>query len=324
MALLVTGAMGHVGYEVARRAARTGKVVAQYHRSFRPADAVALGSNVAWAACDLGNPDAFRTLCETHEIDGCVHLAAVASEIYARPDPAGAFRANVGAVVNLLEGARSQRWRRFIYGSTGSVFKDVDPAAPIPENAQTDADSIYGATKACGEVMTRAYRAQYDLEAATVRISWIYGPPIVSSSFQRGPIPPLLIGALQGRPRRDATGGDFAVSFTFIDDVAEGLLAAVEAPALHHDIYQLGPSRNYSTREVAEAVKAAVPGAVVEVGPGAAPWNTYTPLRGPFRGDRFVADTGYRTRHTLDEGVKIYADWLRARPELWRDLVLQT
>jgi nucleoside-diphosphate-sugar epimerase len=323
MALLVTGAMGHIGYEVARRAAGSRKVIAQYHRSFRPADAEALGGNVTWAACDLGDAEAVEKLCAAHDIDGCIHLAAMATEIHAKPAPADAFRSNVSAVINLLEGARKQRWKRFIYTSTGSVFMGLDPAAPIPETTPPNAESIYGTTKTCGEVMTRGYRAQYGLEAATVRISWIYGPPIVSDSFQRGPIPSLLLRALQGKPRRDATGGDFSAGFTFVDDVVEGLLAAYDAAVLRHDVYQLGPPRNYSTYDVAEAVKAAVPGAVVEVGPGGAPWDKYSSLRGPFICDRLAADTGFRAGHTLEMGVKRYADWLSARPQLWRDIAFE-
>lgn len=316
MTLLITGAMGHVGYEVARSAARSRPVVAQYHRTFRPEDAEALGPDVAWAQCDLSDAQAADRLCCDHGVDACIHLAAMANEMYCRPEPLKAFHSNVGAVVNLLDVARRENWRRFVYGSTGSVYKDVDPHAPIAEDLPADADGIYGATKAAGEVMVRAFRAQYGLDAATVRISWIYGPPVVNYTFARGPIPPILIDALRGIPRDDASGGDFSAGFTFIDDVGDGLLAAVGAPALNHAVYHLAPPRNFSTFEVAEAVRAAVPGAAIAMGPGADPWNTYTPIRGPLDGARFIADTGFRTGFGLEAGVRAYADWLRARPDL--------
>lgn len=159
------------------------------------------------------------------------------------------------------------------------------------------------------------YRRQFDLEASTVRISWVYGPPVVTDSPARGPIPSFLIGALKGEARRDASGGDFAASFTYVEDVADGLLAVLRAPTLRHDVYHLGPGRNFSAREVAEAVRSAVPGAVIELGPGTSPWTTYTPLRGPLAGDRLRQDTGYEVGHALEDGMRAYADWLRAHPE---------
>jgi nucleoside-diphosphate-sugar epimerase len=212
--------------------------------------------------------------------------------------------------------ARQQDWLRFVLVSTGSVFQGVDPKAPILEDARPNAASIYGTTKICAELLTSMYRKQFGLSAATVRISWVYGPPVVSDSPTRGPIPSLLIGALRHQPRRDPSGGDFAASFTYIADVAEGLLAAIRAPRLNHDIYHLGPGRNLAAREVGDCIKAAVPGARIELGHGTEPWTTYTPLRGPLAGTRFLDDTGYAVRHSLDMGIRAYADWLRAHPEL--------
>jgi len=161
MALLVTGAMGHVGFEVVRRLAPDRKVLGHYHRTFRPGDAEALGPNVTWLRCDLTDAEAVDRLCEDHAVEACIHLAAIANEALARPDPVTAFRVNAGAVVNLLDAARRHDRRRFINGSTGSVFKAGDHEQDIMESQPVDADSVYGSTKACGELMTTAFRAQY-------------------------------------------------------------------------------------------------------------------------------------------------------------------
>lgn len=314
MTLLVTGAMGHVGYEIVRSLARERPIIAQYNRTFRAADAEALGANVTWATCDLTDLGSVERLCRDNGVDSCIHLAAMANEMYCRPDPVAAFQTNVGAVVNLLDVARREEWRRMIYGSTGSVFKDVDPSLPITEDQPSDADGLYGTTKACGEMMVRAFRAQFGVDAATVRISWIYGPPVVNYTFARGPIPPILIDAIRGVPRDDASGGDFSAGFTYIDDVVAGLIAAVDAPQLNRSIYHLAPPRNYTTFEIADAVRTAVPKAVIAIGPGAMPWNTFTPIRGPMDGRHFIADTGFRTRFDLEQGIGAYATWLLAEP----------
>ena len=144
-----------------------------------------------------------------------------------------------------------------------------------------------------------------------MRISWVYGPPIITDSPTRGPIPSFLKRALAGEAIRE-DGGDFAANFTFVGDVAEGLLAAALAPSLQHDVYHLSSGVNYTARDVASAVMRAVPGATIELGAGALPWTSYTSLRGPLAGDRFTRDTGYRLRHTLDAGIAAYATWMRA------------
>jgi nucleoside-diphosphate-sugar epimerase len=83
VAISITGAMGHVGYAVARRSSAAGKrVIAQYRTSYRPAEAKAAGPNVTWVACDLAD-----RLAAEHVIHACIRLAAVSNEAYAWPEP---------------------------------------------------------------------------------------------------------------------------------------------------------------------------------------------------------------------------------------------
>jgi nucleoside-diphosphate-sugar epimerase len=164
------------------------------------------------------------------------------------------------------------------------------------------------------------YRTQFDVSAATVRISWVYGPPLVPAvrDDPRGPIPHFLKCAVSGMPVRDPSGADFAASFTHVSDVAAGLLAAADARELLHPVYHLGSGVNYSTRDVVAAVKAAVPGAIIEVGPGTAPYTDHTRMRGPLAGKRLLEDTGFTPRLGLAQGVTAFADWMRANRERWQ------
>jgi nucleoside-diphosphate-sugar epimerase len=100
--------------------------------------------------------------------------------------------------------------------------------------------------------------------------------------------------------------------------VAEGLLAVATAPVLRHAIYHLGSGVNFTAGEAAAAVRAAVPGAAIELGAGTEPWTRYTALRGPLAGERLRQDTGYTVSHSLAAGIGAYADWMRANPGLWR------
>ncbi len=318
MTILITGGMGHVGYETVCQALAAGHdVVAQYRSIFREADAKALRGPVTWVRCDLAVPAVVAALVERYRVEGCIHTAAVPNDQVARRDPVGAVDANIGAVCRLLDAARHHGWRRFVYTSTGSVFQNaVDPAKPILEDAPPKATNTYSTTKLAGEFLTSLYQSHFGVSAATIRISWVYGPPLVPRVREnpRGPIPLFLKLALAGKPVHESSGGDFAASYTYVGDVASGLLAAYRAPALSHDIYHLGSGRNFGTREVAAAVRAAVPGAAIEVGPGTAPWTDDTRMRGPLAGTRLLEDTGYSPAHSLDAGVAAFADWMRAHP----------
>ncbi len=318
MALLVTGAMGHVGYGVARTAAALGlEVVGQYHDRHDEGAAAALGPSVRWRRCDLSDARAIDALAADGAIDGCIHCAALPNDEVARPAPARAFAINVAAVQRLLEVARAGGWRRFVLVSTGAVFqRRTDRSKPIGEAEPASPVSVYGTTKHCAELVTAMYRNVYGLNTATARISWIYGPPLVPPRFEgpRGPIPYFLRRALRGEATRESSGGEFAASFTHIDDCADGLLALYRAESLEHPVYHVGSGRNYTTAEVADAVRAAVPGSTVEVGPGTEPWTRYTVMRGPLACERMRAELGFAPRLGLVAGVARFAAWMRANP----------
>lgn len=321
MAVLVTGAMGHVGLTVARLAASRGlDVVAQYNRTLDP-DALAGAPGIRWVACDLTDVAARDALLADGSIDGCIHTAAIPNDRLAGPAPWRAFEVNTAAATALVEAARVKGWRRFIQVSTGSVFqRETRFDQPIAEDHAPAATSVYGATKLAAELLTSMYRKQFGVSAASVRISFVYGPPLVprERDLPRGPVVSLLREAVLGIPVREASGGDFAASFTHVDDVAEGLLAAYLAPTLNHDIYHLGHGRNWNTFEVARAVADAVPGAVVEVGPGTLPWTTYNTMRGALAGNRLRDDTGFVPRLPLDAGIAAFAAWMQAHPDRLR------
>ena len=318
MTLLVTGATGHVGGEIVRQAMKRDMPVIAVARDAVGEAEVQAFPSVKWLQCDLADTDAVMALTARNPIDACIHAAAISNEAYARPDPHGAIATNVGATANLLEAARLASWRRFVLISTGSVFSlNSDTTRPILEDQAPGVANVYSTTKLCAELLTSMYRTEYGLSASTVRISWVFGPPIISDQPMRGPIPSYLLRALQGIAIREG-GAEFAASFTYVADAVGGLLAAATASELRHPICHLGHGVNFTAGQAAAAVRSAVPGAVIELTGGTEPWTRYTSLRGPLAGDRLRADTGYNPTHTLEAGVRAYADWMRAHPELWR------
>ena len=320
MALLVTGATGHVGLTVVRQALAAGMEVVGQHRS--PVSAALmteLGPRMRWVKCDLADAFATAAALSAHRIFACIHTAAVPNDRVAASIPWETVQTNAVATAALLELSRRQEWDRFINVSTGSVFQqDMDLNLPIPEDAPVHPHTLYGSTKAAGEQFTRMYRRQFAMPAATVRIGFVYGPPLAPAvrDLPRGPVVALLREAVLGISVRESSGGDFVASFTHVDDVAAGLLAAVRAPVLNHDSYHLTHGRNWSTFEVAEAVRAAVPGATVEIGPGTEPWTTFNRMRGPLGGTRLQEDAGFIPALPLTEGVAAFAAWMQENRKL--------
>ena len=313
MTLLITGATGHVGGALVRLAASAGINYVALHRG----SSIAEREEANWIACDLNDAAALSELSSRHGITACIHTAAVSNEAYARPDPAGTIKTNIAATGNLLEVARTHKWRRFILVSTGSVFqKRPTTGEPILEDANPQPENIYSTTKLAAEMLCRMYRTEYDLSASSIRLSWVYGPPIITEDATRGPIPSLLMRALRGQPINEG-GADFAASFTYIDDAASGLLAATKAEALTSPIYHLGPGINIPLGKVASAIKQFVPDADIALGDGTDPWTRFTALRDPLAGDLLKADTGFSPKFSIGDGIAQYATWLKANQTLW-------
>ncbi|MDJ0957050.1 MAG: NAD(P)-dependent oxidoreductase [Arenicellales bacterium] len=319
MALLITGAMGHVGYETVKQAVAQGiPVIAQYLNTFRTEDAEALGGKVTWIRCDLSDPFEVATVAGKYDIDGCIHPAAIPNDKIGAPIPMRTFNSNVLATQLLLETARQHDWRRFIFVSTGAVYQEwKDKTKPIPETEPPSPRTLYASTKRCGEILTAMYANMYDLSAASVRISWVFGPPLVPREFDgpRGPIPEYLKLALHSGKVDAPTGGDFAASFTYVTDVALGLLEAYKADQLNHTAYNLGSGENYTTHRVFDAIRTVIPEADVSVGPGAEPWTDFTVLRGPLSCERMKEDFGFAPTFTLESAIADFASWMREHPQ---------
>lgn len=318
MALLVTGASGHIGLELAKVAASRGMEVVATHRGDLSEAQQKVAPGVTWQSCDLSDVAAVRDLAARYKIDACIHCAAISNEAYARPNPLDAINTNVGATANLLDAARQGGWRRFVLVSSGSVFQlRKDIVNKVTEDQTPEPSNVYSTTKVCAEQLTRMYRSEYGLSSSTLRISWVFGPPVISDLPQRGPIPSYLLRALRGEAIREG-GADFCASFTFVSDVVEALLAAAAAPELRHAIYHFGHGVNFTAGQAAAAVMKAVPGAAIELSGGTEPWTKFTALRGPLAGERFVLDTGYKPTYSLEAGVAAYAEWMRANPGMWK------
>jgi UDP-glucuronate 4-epimerase len=314
MSVLVTGATGHVGINVVRRFREVGhEVVGLDHRTPDGSLVQIFGCGADFVQGDVTDFDRLMDLVRSRHVEGIVHTAAMLGAACSK-DPVRATHINVTGTQHVLEIARQAGLRRIVSVSSGSVFQRwPDPKRIIEEGDAPSPVSLYGTTKRMGELLVDCYRSSFNLSVCSVRMSWVYGPPLYATAFEadRGPIPYWLYQTLNGEPVCEASGGDFMANFTYVDDAAEGLLRLYDAELLGHSLYQLSTGEHYTVNDIMRSIRALIPGAELSIGPGAGAYASLTPMRGSFSIRRLQEDTAFVPQFPIDKGIAKYVDWLR-------------
>ena len=301
-AIVVTGSAGLIGFGVASRLAREGRAV--------------IGTDRIQPREDGGFPSTDAELVDVHklhaicsgDIAAIVHCGAVSGPMLGRDNPRAVIETNVAGTANLLEIAR-QRGVRLVFCSSTSAYGDTaTDLDPVPEDAPLAANDIYGATKASGDILTRAYAAQTGLDGIVLRFSWVYGPRRRTPCVVRE----MIKDAQAGRATRLPYGHGFTRQYVHIDDVVSAVIAALDAE-------DVGPQRAFNVTggqqlefgEIADAVSRAVPEAHIALGDGADPEDQ---SHGRFDISAAARVLGWTPRVAFADGVRDYARWLAENP----------
>ena len=301
-AIVVTGSAGLIGFGVAARLAREGRTV--------------IGTDRIQPREDGGFPSTDAELTDVHklhaicsgDIAAIVHCGAVSGPMLGRNNPRAVIETNVAGTANLLEIARQRRVRLVFCSSTSAYGNTAAGLDPVPEDAPLAADDVYGATKASGDILTRAYVAQTGLDAAVLRFSWVYGPRRRTTCVLRE----MIQDAQAGRATTLPYGHGFTRQYVYIDDVVSAVIAALDAE-------EIGPQRAFNITggqrlefgEIVDAVRDAVPGAQITLGEGVDPEDQ---SHGRFDISAAARALGWQPRVALADGVRRYADWLAQNP----------
>jgi UDP-glucuronate 4-epimerase len=239
------------------------------------------------------------------DVDVIVHLAARAGVRPSIEQPALYTDVNINGTVVLLEIARQRSLKKFVFASSSSVYGN-NKKVPFAESDNVDFPiSPYAATKKAGELICHTYHHLYGIGVTCLRFFTVYGPrqrpDLAIHKFARliedgQPIP--IYG--DGTMRRD---------FTYIDDIVNGVVAAIDKCA-GYEIYNLGESRPISVSDlVAEIEKALGKQAVKDhlpVQPGDVN-QTYADVAKAQR------DLGYNPATHIATGLAEFVRWLREK-----------
>jgi len=326
MSVLVTG-MGGVGVNVARKFVDEGyKVVCYDIAPRRGIDFLEkAGDKIAFVRGDvLDLPHMLETV-RNYQVEGIIHTAIV----YPLPlkTPNSVFRGTIEMQKDVLEVSRLEDLK-VISMSSEAVYGPQPDLNPMKEDDPTPRSwsaepkwrmaSLYIAIKVCCEQLMKAYHYVYGLDTVIVRSCEVFGP--AERTIHR-PIPYFLMKALRGEPIKLESGGDHVKDYTYARDLANGIFSSYTIRPLKHRVFNITGGKIISLYEVAEAVKEAVPGATIELGPGElkAEGETHRALRdhmnsiwshGPCDISRASAELKYRPT-PFRQAVIEYADYLR-------------
>jgi UDP-glucose 4-epimerase len=289
----VTGGAGFIGRRLVRAlAARGSDVIVADKRPF-PGDPSGYGpGSVTVVLGDLRDPDVVARALPAGT-DAVMHLAAVTSVLLSVEDPVETYDVNVAVTQRLLERAREQGTRTFLFASTNAVVGDVGREV-ISERLPLRPLTPYGATKAAAEMLLSCYTASYGMTACALRFSNVYGPGMeAKDSF----IPRLMRAARDGTGVQVRGDGTMLRDVVHVDDVVAGVLAAWQAG--HTGPVILGSGRSVSVNDMVEAARRVtgrpIPAEHVPAGTGEMPAVIV---------DISAARAlGYQPRYDLDAGL---------------------
>lgn len=236
-----------------------------------------------------------------HGCDAIAHLAAVADVSEVTADPEYAQRVNAGGTANVLEAARAAGVERVAYASTIWVYDGCTAAVADEQAALALPRHPYTAQKLAGEMYCTSYAEVFGVGFSILRFGIPYGPRARAAAV----IPSFFKEALAGRPLTIAGGGLQSRRFTYVGDLARGVVASL-VPAGRNRVFNLASEQTVTIRDLATAVSEIVGDTDV----------LHTEGRpGDFRGAeissaRAAAELDWTAATPIEEGLACYFEWL--------------
>jgi len=253
---------------------------------------------------DIRDRDALEQVFSANDFDCVVHLAARAGVRPSLTQPLLFAETNVNGTLNLLELARKQKVKQFVFGSSSSVY-GINAKVPFSEDDPIRQPiSPYAATKASGELLAHTYSHLYGLRCVCLRFFTVYGarqrPDLAIHKFAR------LMSA--GKPIPVFGDGSARRDYTYIDDILAGARAAIDFEASSYEVFNLGESRTVELRELISLLekeldmKAEIDWQPVQ--PGDVP-QTYADI------DKARRLLHYNPQTPIEEGIRKFVKWFR-------------
>lgn len=202
-------------------------------------------------ATDICSSTNLEEIFAENSFDVIVHLAALAGVRPSLADPKSYTETNVNGTLNLLELAKTYNVKQFVFGSSSSVY-GINANIPFSEEDKISQPiSPYAATKAAGELLCHTFSHLYDIRTICLRFFTVYGarqrPDLAIHKFAKlisEDKPIQMFG--DGKSRRD---------YTYVDDIVQGIRAAIDYDRSQYEIFNLGESQTIELSELIELLE---------------------------------------------------------------------
>ena len=315
MNILVTGGLGLIGHNIVRKLEAQGHEVIVYDNMtnygiipqeqmdhlFRERRKLIKTDHVH--EMDILQGSMFDWLLPHHKIEAIIHLASFPRQKVVNANPTWGSTVMSTGLLLLLEKAVEHGVRRFTYASSSMVYGDFEDY--VTEDAQCRPQGQYGILKLAGEWLVKDYTRKHGIEHTILRPSAVYGPLDVEDRV----ISKFLLTAMRGEVLK-VNGRNETLDFTYVDDAADGFIAATLSDKAANGTYNITKSHSTTLLSAAElAVKLAGRGSI-EVRDKDADF----PSRGALDITRAKHDFGFNPKIDVEQGFEIYYNWLKNDP----------
>jgi len=233
MKVLVTGTAGFIGSHVALKLLERGDEVIgfdslndYYDVTLKRARLARFMTHPGYTHihADLADRTAVENAFATHKPQRVINLAAQAGVRYAAENPHIYVASNVTGFLHILEGCRQHDVEHLVFASTSSVY-GANTALPFSEHQSTEHPlTLYAASKKANEQMAHSYAHLYGIPCTGLRFFTVYGP------WGRPDMALFLFtkAILAGEPIKVFNHGRHKRSFTYVDDIVEGVIRALD------------------------------------------------------------------------------------------------
>jgi len=310
--ILVTGGAGFIGSHLVERLLAEKiwrvSVVDDFNDFYAPA---LKRSNVAAHLTDenyqlfetnITDAASLQTIFAQNKFDVIVHLAARAGVRPSLKQPKLYAETNVNGTLNLLDLAREFNVKQFIFGSSSSVYGNNKKVPFAEDDKISNPISPYAATKAAGELICHTYSHLYDIRTVCLRFFTVYGarqrPDLAIRKFSQ-----LIAG---GKPIQVFGDGTTRRDYTFVDDIIDGVRAAIDYDASMFEVFNLGESDTVELKYVIELLEKNLGKRAIidrrEMQPGDV-MQTFADI------SKARELLNYNPQTKIEEGIKKFVEW---------------
>ena len=309
--LLVTGGHGLIGHNVVQRLQAREETVSviDNHTTYGIIPQAEMDYLIGERLKKISDHTYYnQCITDSYEIDHIVekeqpnviiHCASFPRQKVVNANPAHGADVMMRGLINLLESAKKHGVERFVYISSSMVYGDFEDQ--VLEDDECQPQGQYGIMKLAGEWLVKDYARRTGMEYVIIRPSAVYGPLDVEDRV----VAKFMLSAMRDNTLR-VNGASETLDFTYVDDAADGIVAAATRIMAKNNTYNITKSHSVTLLEAAEMIVKIVSKGKIEVKDKDADF----PSRGALNIDRARTILGYDPKVDVEEGFQKYYEWL--------------